>query len=100
MDYLCFGERCDYEGAKKAFSVDEYVELILYECEMGSITIDALSAVEGRAVGYLNLYDFSKGNITSLMTAMECEVGVGIWGKYRLQYWTYLCQLTSLSISS
>lgn len=74
VDYYCFGSGADFDGAAKSFSVEEYVEVVMFGRELNWIVMDAFGAVEGRDIAYVTFYDCSGGSFGKLMSMMECEL--------------------------
>ena len=74
VDYYCLGAAVDVEGLRKAFSVKDCTEFLLYTIELSHILLDAASAVEGRAISYITFYDCSNFSLDTLFTLMSCEL--------------------------
>ena len=82
ISYISWGAAADITAAKEAFSVQEYVDLLLSNLELKHVCMDALCAVEGRIVAQLNFCDFSGASIGNLMSMVERELegcGVASW---------------------
>ena len=73
VDYYCLGAAVDVEGLRKAFSVEDCTEFLLYTIELSRILLDAASAVEYRAISYFTFYDCSNFSLDTLFTMMGCE---------------------------
>ena len=57
--YHHLGAGADFAGSRKAFSIEEYVETVLFCMELQRIMLDALCAAEGRDVHFIVFYDMN-----------------------------------------
>ena len=73
VDYQCFGGAADFDGIKAAFTIEEFVNLVLHTSELFYLLLDASCAVERRDLATVSFYDFSGGSIGSILNFMECE---------------------------
>ena len=72
--YACFGAAVDFDGWAKAFTVEEYTEVVLWSTELSRLIMDARCAVEGRDISQIDFCDFSGGKFASLIKVMEREL--------------------------
>ena len=72
--YMSWGSRTNFDGLVKAFSVQDYVDTILFTQELYRLLEDARSAVKGRECGHASLYDCSGASIVQIMSKMEREL--------------------------
>ena len=49
VNYVYFGGDIDFEGAKQAFTKEEYLELVIMAKELTRMLYDAFSAIEGKS---------------------------------------------------
>ena len=71
MGVLC--RRPIAPGLKAAFSVDEYIDVILHVQELARLRAEAISAIEARNIGYVGFYDCSGASMGAIMGMMECK---------------------------
>ena len=57
--YMSWGSSADFLGLAKAFSIKEYLKVHVYMQELDRLVLDAESAVEGRDIGHVSLFDVS-----------------------------------------
>ena len=61
------------DGLGKAFSVDDFTEIITFVQELRRLFEDAKGAIQGHDIAHVSLYDFAGASFSSLMQKMECE---------------------------
>ena len=77
ITYFCVGSTEDLARLKKAFSVEEYVELKLFGEECSRMILDAICASERMDVAYACFYDWSGGSLGGLLGALEYAQTMG-----------------------
>ena len=56
---------------RKSFTLEEYVDILLFGGELSDLVVDALCAVEGRYISFATFCDFSGGSLGHLLSNME-----------------------------
>ena len=73
VDYVCIGSGANFAEFRKAFSVEDVRDLLLYHVELRHLYLDAISVVEGRHISRISFYDCKGASLGSLLQAMDCE---------------------------
>ena len=73
VDYVCIGSGANFAGFRKAFSVEDVRDLLLYHVELRHLYLDAISVVEGRHISRISFYDCKGASLGSLLQTMDCE---------------------------
>ena len=73
VDYVCIGSGANFAEFRKAFSVEDARDLLLYHVELRHLYLDAISVVEGRNISRITFYDCKGTTLTSLLQMMDCE---------------------------
>ena len=73
VDYVCIGSDAKFAEFRKAFSVEDARELLLYHVELRHLYLDAISVVEGRNISRISFYDCKGATLGSLLQIMDRE---------------------------
>ena len=73
VDYVCIGSGANFAEFRKAFSVEDVRDLLLYHVELWHLYLDAISVVEGRNISRISFYDCKGASLGSLLQTMDCE---------------------------
>ena len=57
VGYVCWGSGVNFEGLKKSFTVEEYLDIVMYNIELARLRLDADCAIKGRDIAFVLLYD-------------------------------------------
>ena len=73
VDYVCIGSDAKFAEFRKAFSVEDARELLLYHVELRHLYLDAISVVEGRNISRISFYDCKGATLNTLLQMMDCQ---------------------------
>ena len=71
INYYCFGAGANFDGLRNAFTIEEYVDFMMFMIELNLLMVDALSAIEARDIPDVTFYDMSGGSLAKLFDMLS-----------------------------